>query len=55
MAEYIVKSIIKVAQVKFGDSILEIGPGTGNLTEKILTKSPKKIFVVEVTEYIWNI
>ena len=24
-----------------------MGPGTGNLTEKILSKNPKKIFAVE--------
>ena len=28
-------------------NILEIGPGTGNLTEKILKKKPKKFLVVE--------
>ena len=28
-------------------TILEIGPGTGNLTKYILKKSPKKIFVIE--------
>ncbi len=28
-------------------SILEIGPGTGNLTSHILKKNPKKIFVIE--------
>ena len=27
--------------------VLEIGPGTGNLTSYILKKSPKKIFVIE--------
>jgi len=27
--------------------VLEVGPGTGNLTEFILKKNPKKIFVVE--------
>ena len=29
------------------DTILEIGPGTGNLTEKILKKNPKNIIVIE--------
>ena len=29
------------------DTILEIGPGTGNLTSFILKKKPKKIFVIE--------
>ena len=28
-------------------TILEIGPGTGNLTNYILDKNPKKVFVVE--------
>ena len=28
-------------------TILEIGPGTGNLTSYILKKNPKKIFVIE--------
>ena len=28
-------------------NILEIGPGTGNLTKAILNKNPKKLFVIE--------
>ena len=28
-------------------TILEIGPGTGNLTSCILKKNPKKLFVIE--------
>ena len=28
-------------------TVLEIGPGTGNLTEYILDKKPKKVFVIE--------
>ena len=27
--------------------ILEVGPGTGNLTSYILKKNPKKLFVIE--------
>ena len=27
--------------------VLEVGPGTGNLTKEILTRNPKKIWVVE--------
>ena len=30
-----------------GRTILEIGPGTGNLTSFILKKNPKKVFVIE--------
>ena len=29
-------------------NILEIGPGTGNLTDGILRKNPKKVLVVEI-------
>ena len=28
-------------------TVLEIGPGTGNLTSFILKKNPKKVFVIE--------
>ena len=28
-------------------TVLEIGPGTGNLTSYILKKNPKKLFVIE--------
>ena len=34
--------------------ILEVGPGTGNLTSFILKKKPKKIFVVEKDENLAN-
>jgi 16S rRNA (adenine1518-N6/adenine1519-N6)-dimethyltransferase len=30
--------------------ILEVGPGTGNLTSFILKKKPKKVFVIEKDE-----
>ncbi len=30
-----------------GKDVLEIGPGTGNLTNYILNKKPKKVFVIE--------
>ena len=40
----IIDSIIIAGNIKKNDTILEVGPGTGNLTEKIILKSPKKIF-----------
>ena len=43
----IIKSIVNVGGVKKNNVILEVGPGTGNLTEYILKKKPKKIFVIE--------
>ncbi len=36
-------------------NILEIGPGTGNLTSYILQKNPKKVFVIEKDNYLANI
>ena len=31
-------------------SILEVGPGTGNLTSSILKNNPKKFFLIEKDE-----
>jgi len=42
----IIKKITNTVDVK-NKTILEIGPGTGNLTSEILKKNPKKFFVVE--------
>ncbi len=43
----ILNTITDTGNIKQNDIILEVGPGTGNLTEKILLKKPKKLFVVE--------
>ena len=43
----IIKSIIDIGNIKSSDVIFEIGPGTGNLTEFIIEKNPKNIFVIE--------
>ena len=32
--------------------ILEVGPGTGNLTEKILSKKPKKLLLWKKISYL---
>ena len=42
----IIDKIINIVEIK-DKSILEIGPGTGNLTKNILKKKPKKLIVVE--------
>ena len=42
----ILNRIINITQIK-NKTILEVGPGTGNLTSFILKKSPKKVFVIE--------
>jgi 16S rRNA (adenine1518-N6/adenine1519-N6)-dimethyltransferase len=42
----IIDKIINIVEIK-NKSILEIGPGTGNLTKNILKKKPKKLIVIE--------
>ena len=42
----IIDKIVSILELK-DKNILEIGPGTGNLTEGILKKSPKKILAIE--------
>ena len=42
----ILEKIVSTTNIK-NKIILEIGPGTGNLTSYILKKNPKKLFVIE--------
>ena len=42
----ILEKIVSTTEI-LNKTILEIGPGTGNLTSYILKKNPKKIFVIE--------
>ena len=42
----IIDKIVNILDLK-NKNILEIGPGTGNLTEGILRKNPKKVLVIE--------
>ena len=42
----IIDKIVSIIEIK-NKSILEIGPGTGNLTKNILKKNPKKILLIE--------
>ena len=49
----ILEKIVNVTQIT-DKTILEVGPGTGNLTSFILKKKPKKIFVIEKDENLAN-
>ena len=49
--EGVLKKIVSVADIK-EKNILEIGPGTGNLTSYILMNKPKKIIVIEKDQYL---
>ena len=43
----ILQKIVNTVSINSNSEILEIGPGTGNLTNYLIKKNPKKIFVVE--------
>ena len=43
----IIKKIVEIEEIKSDSSVLEIGPGTGNLTEFILEKNPREFTVIE--------
>ena len=43
----IVNKIVEIGNIEKNKAVLEIGPGYGSLTRKILSKNPKKIFAIE--------
>ena len=43
----ILRKIVEVGEISKNDNILEIGPGTANLTKYILETKPKSVTVVE--------
>ena len=43
----IIESIVDVGEITNKKVVLEIGPGTGALTEAILKKNPKEFYVIE--------
>ena len=43
----IINKIINASNISDNDEVLEIGPGTGNLTNFIINQNPKKIYVIE--------
>ena len=45
----ILKKIVNITEIK-NKTVLEVGPGTGNLTHHILLKKPKKVYVIEKDE-----
>jgi len=50
----IIEKIIHSAKIKSSDIVLEIGPGTGNLTKFIVARDPKKIYLIEKDETLSN-
>ena len=50
----IIKKILSCANIKNKD-ILEVGPGTGNLTDEILKNNPKELILVEKDTFLLNL
>ena len=48
----IINLITEVADIKKNDIILEVGPGTGNITKKIIEYKPKEVIVIEKDEIL---
>ena len=51
----IINKIIEIGKINPKDEILEVGPGTGNLTNEIVKKNPSKIFLVEKDRFLYKI
>ena len=49
----IIDKIIKLSDIK-DNNIVEIGPGSGNLTKKIITQNPKSLILVEKDQNLTN-
>jgi len=52
--KFVIEKIIECSAIE-DKEILEVGPGTGNLTEEIIKKNPKKIYLVEKDETLIEI
>ena len=50
----IIKKIADIGKVDKNTNIIEIGPGSGNLTEELLKKNPKEIFAIEFDKDLSN-
>ena len=50
----IINKIVDIGDINAKDDILEVGPGTGNLTREIIKKKPKKIFLIEKDKLLYR-
>ena len=50
----IINKIVNASKINSSDEILEVGPGTGNLTELVVSQKPKKIYLIEKDENLAN-
>ena len=50
----IIKKIADIANVNKNTNIIEIGPGSGNLTKELIKKNPKEIYAIEFDKDLTN-
>ena len=50
----IINHIVELGKISNDSTVIEIGPGTGNLTEEIIKKKPKKYFAIEKDEVLYT-
>ena len=50
----IINKIIDIGNINKEDDVLEVGPGTGNLTREIIKKNPRKIFLIEKDKLLYK-
>jgi len=50
----IIKKIADIGNITKNSNIIEIGPGSGNLTEELLKRNPKEIFAIEFDNDLSN-
>ena len=50
----IIKKIADIANINKNTNIIEIGPGSGNLTEELIKKNPKEIYAIEFDKDLTN-
>ena len=50
----IIKDIVELGKITEESIIIEIGPGTGNLTEEIIKKKPNQFFAIEKDRNLYS-
>lgn len=48
IAKGVIKKLVESMEIREGEVVIEIGPGTGNLTEEILKTPLKKLYLLEI-------
>ena len=50
----IIKKIVDIGSINKNSNVIEIGPGSGSLTEELLKRNPKEIFAIEFDKDLIN-